>query len=83
MFVHSAAVSDRSMCASAAAFLQDYDQEVRSMNAYVERVIDGIRLRNPNQPEFIQAAEEIFRPLGPVLDAHPEYEENFILERLV
>jgi len=53
------------------------------MNAYVERVIDGIRLRNPNQPEFIQAAEEIFRPLGPVLDAHPEYEENFILERLV
>lgn len=33
--------------------------------------------------EFIDAATEILESIVPVLDEHPEYEENNVLERLV
>ena len=53
------------------------------MNAYVERVLEATKAKNPNEPEFIQAVEEVFTSLEPVIAAHPEYEEAAILERLV
>ena len=53
------------------------------MNAYLERVLAETRKKNANEPEFLQTVEEVFRSVEPVLDAHPEYEENCILERMV
>ncbi len=41
-----------------------------------------ISRRDPAQPEFRQAVEEVFRSLEPVLEERPEYEEASILERL-
>jgi len=38
---------------------------------------------NPAEPEFHQAVKEVLDTLEPVLDRHPEYEKNRILERLV
>ncbi|MBE6754231.1 MAG: NADP-specific glutamate dehydrogenase [Ruminococcaceae bacterium] len=53
------------------------------MSDYVARVLDIIKARNANEPEFIQAATEVLESIAPVLDAHPEYEAAGLLERLV
>lgn len=39
--------------------------------------------KNPAEPEFHQAVKEVLETLEPVMERHPEYEENRILERLV
>lgn len=51
--------------------------------SYVESVIELIKEKNPNEPEFIQAVTEVLTSLKPVIDAHPEYEKAALLERLV
>ena len=53
------------------------------MSKYIEQVIKDLRAKNGDQPEFLQAAEEVLTTLGPVLEAHPEYEAAAVLERLV
>ncbi len=50
---------------------------------YTERIIEEVKAKNPEQPEFIQAVTEVMQSLEPVIDAHPEYEKASILERLV
>ncbi len=51
--------------------------------SYVDNVIEQVKAKNPNEPEFIQAVTEVLTSLKPAIDAHPEYEEAALLERLV
>ena len=51
--------------------------------SYASRVLEDLKAKNAHEAEFIQAATEVLETLEPALDAHPEYEENAILERLV
>ena len=51
--------------------------------SYVQRVIEAVKEKDPDQELFIQAVTEVLESLEPVLDAHPEYEANAILERIV
>lgn len=51
--------------------------------SYVQRVIDQVKEKNAEQPEFIQAVTEVLTSLEPVINAHPEYESASLLERLV
>ena len=51
--------------------------------SYVERVIESVKKNDPNQPEFIQAVTEVLTSLAPAVEAHPEYEEAGLLERMV
>lgn len=53
------------------------------MNSYAKRVLDELIRKNPNEPEFHQAATEILESLSLVIDRHPEYEKVGLLERLV
>ena len=53
------------------------------MNAYVERVLEDTKKKNPDQPEFLQTVTEVLTSLAPVMDRHPEFEEAALLERLV
>ena len=53
------------------------------MNAYVERVYEGLKARNAHESEFLQAAYEILNSLSPVFDKHPEYEKAGLLDRFV
>src|SRR5262245_1612564 len=50
---------------------------------YVQSVISMIRAKNPAEPEFHQAVQEVFESLIPVLDRHPEFRSARLLERLV
>ena len=43
-------------------------------------VHDAVIRRNPGEPEFLQAVQEVFETLGPVVSRHPEYVD--VLTRL-
>ena len=53
------------------------------MNAYVERVIEHVRRKYQNEPEFVQTVEEVFSSISPLIDKHPEYEKADLLGRMV
>ena len=52
-------------------------------NEYLQTVFDGLKQRNADQPEFLQAVEEVLESLVPVVEARPELEKAGIIERLV
>ena len=49
---------------------------------YLEKVYKTVEKRNPGQKEFLQAVSEVFTSLEPVVEKHPEIEQNAILERM-
>ena len=51
--------------------------------SYVKHVLEGVRKRNPNEPEFLHAVQEVLESLEPVIAARPAFEKAAILERLV
>ena len=51
--------------------------------SYVQRVIEQVKEKNANEPEFIQAVTEVLTSLEPVIEANPQYEAAGILERIV
>jgi len=53
------------------------------MSKYVDSVLASVKAKNANEPEFIQAVDEVLTTLDPVLKANKQYEENAILERMV
>lgn len=48
----------------------------------VERFLNGLRRRNPGQPEFIQAVREVAEVIIPFTHDHPTYAHDQILERM-
>jgi glutamate dehydrogenase (NADP+) len=42
-----------------------------------------VKVKNPAEPEFHQAVQEVVESLVPVLDRHPEYRSARMLERMV
>lgn len=51
--------------------------------AYIEQAFQTVKARNSHETEFLQAVEELFNTLEPVIEKHPEYIEENILERIV
>ena len=49
----------------------------------VNNILDLVRHRNPKEPEFIQAAEEVITSIGPVLDRNPSFVKLKLLERML
>ena len=54
-----------------------------SSKDYIAKVMAEVAARNANQPEFLQAVDEVLATLAPALDRNPKFEANSILERLV
>ena len=52
-------------------------------NAYLAEVMEQVIARNPSEPEFHQAVEEVLESLEPVIEKHPEYEKSGLIERIV
>ena len=52
-------------------------------STYVQDVLDRVCAKNPQEPEFHQAVEEVLQSLALVVDRKPEYRRARILERLV
>ncbi|MBQ9105057.1 MAG: NADP-specific glutamate dehydrogenase, partial [Mailhella sp.] len=53
------------------------------MNAYLSSVIENVKTKYANEPEFVQTVEEVFSSLEPVIEKHPEYEKADLLNRMV
>ena len=53
------------------------------MSQYVKSLLAQVKSKNPNEPEFHQAVEEVAESLEIVLERHPEYRSAKILERMV
>ncbi len=51
-------------------------------NDYIEKVLAKLGEKNASEPEFVQAVTEVYSSLAPVIEKHPEYEKNAILERM-
>jgi glutamate dehydrogenase (NADP+) len=48
----------------------------------LEEFIAGLERRNPNEPEFLQAVEEVAADIIPFINANPRYQDKLLLERL-
>jgi glutamate dehydrogenase (NADP+) len=53
------------------------------MTDYVSELMARVKAKNPAEPEFHQAVQEVVESLALVLDQHPEYRREKILERLI
>jgi glutamate dehydrogenase (NADP+) len=53
------------------------------MSTALTEFMNGVKAKNPAQPEFHQAVEEVIGSLLPVVDKHPEFRKANILERIV
>src|SRR5688572_6420301 len=53
------------------------------MNEHVEALMADVKAKNPAEPEFHQAVQEVAESLTLVLERHPEYRHARILERLI
>ncbi|MDD3194873.1 MAG: NADP-specific glutamate dehydrogenase [Paludibacter sp.] len=47
-----------------------------------EQVLDKLKRRFPNEPEYHQAVEEVLHSIEEVYNAHPEFEKQNLIERL-
>ncbi len=57
--------------------------EVIGKTGYIEEVLAQVKAKNPSEPEFHQAVQEVLESLRPVLERHPEYRAARVLERMV
>ncbi len=55
---------------------------IKAPGTYISEVLAQVKLKNPAEPEFHQAVEEVFESLRLVLESHPEYIVARILERM-
>ncbi len=53
------------------------------MSEYIQKILAEVKAKNPNEPEFHQAIQEVTESLKIVFDRHPEYQSAKILERMV
>jgi glutamate dehydrogenase (NADP+) len=56
---------------------------VKSPGDYIEEVMTQVKSKNPAEPEFHQAVQEVLESLRLVLQKHAEYRSAKILERIV
>lgn len=53
------------------------------MTTYLEKIIEEVKLKNQNEPEFIQAVEEVLKSLKPLIEKDEKFEKYALLERIV
>lgn len=49
---------------------------------YVDEVLKKVNARDPDQPEFLQAVDEVFVSLADFIEENPQYQKANILERV-
>ena len=52
-------------------------------NEYLNGLMERVIARDPDQPEFHQAVREVLTSLSPVVDKHPEYITEGVMDSLV
>ncbi len=58
-------------------------EEIKLKVQSLDDFLRGVAARDPQQPEFMQAVQEVMLSLWPFIEKHPHYAEHALLERLV
>ncbi|MEC8537462.1 MAG: Glu/Leu/Phe/Val dehydrogenase dimerization domain-containing protein, partial [Bacteroidota bacterium] len=45
-------------------------------------LFEKVKIKNPNEPEFLQAVEEVIENIVPILESNNDYLKHSIVERL-
>ncbi len=53
------------------------------MQAQIDAFIESVKVRNANEPEFIQAVTEVAEAIIPFIAENPKYQGKLLLERMV
>ncbi|MBZ0263804.1 NADP-specific glutamate dehydrogenase [bacterium] len=53
------------------------------MSEFVNQIMDLVKAKNPAEPEFHQAVQEVVDSLDLVIERHPEYRTAKVIERIV
>lgn len=53
------------------------------MSDYLTEIMSQVKKKNPSEPEYHQAVQEVVESLVLVLDKHPEYRSAKVIERLI
>lgn len=51
--------------------------------SYVSEILENVKAKNANEPEFLQAVTEVLTTLEPCIEANPQYQDASLLERFV
>ncbi|HSD13297.1 MAG TPA: Glu/Leu/Phe/Val dehydrogenase dimerization domain-containing protein, partial [Flavobacterium sp.] len=49
----------------------------------VKEFLETVELRNPNEPEFLQAVKEVAETVIPFIEENKKYQDKMLLERMV
>lgn len=49
---------------------------------YLNNVLENLKAKNSNEPEFLQAVYEVLTTIKPVIEKHPEFQAEALLERI-
>ena len=52
-------------------------------NKYLKGVYANVKKRNPHEPEFLQAVEEVLESLQPLVESDPRYEKSGVIDAFV
>ncbi len=52
-------------------------------NEYLKKIYQKVEQRNNNEPEFLQAVQEVLHSLQPVLEKRPDIIKNGVIDRMV
>ncbi len=58
------------------------DSVLNTIDDKLQPILDTVMHRNAGDPEFHQAAREVLESLGRVVERHPEYSEDALIERI-
>ena len=53
------------------------------MNEYISEVLNSAREKNLNEPEYLQALEEVLLSIEPVIEENPKLKDLALLERII
>ena len=53
------------------------------MSEFVNNIMSWVQAKNPAEPEFHQAVQEVVESLDLVIQRHPEYRYSKIAERII
>ena len=57
-------------------------EKIMFTDEYTQRAYDEVLRRNSDEPEFLQAVNEVFASVEPVIREHPEFRDAGVLERI-
>ena len=64
-------------------FVKYFNFKALKMEAKIQAFIDSVKVRNGNEPEFIQAVTEVAETVLPFIENNPKYNNAMLLERMV